>query len=356
MNTAHNPTTEDMPEFTEADRAAMRAYLQRTEVRLSTLHRIATAFIGGAGLLLLVPIFLRDAVDAILLILLEAVVHQFINGGSDWRTVMIQLLLLYPFLLSLALPLYGVYLLLKDIVHFYFTLYTPGFPHSLLNPTFALTGVSFSPDESPRVKQAVMRYQYAENNMDFMIPFSHGRRELYFDRLAEATHNEIMPQTRQSERLHAEGLLPDDADEQTIRRFNTAFGIARSLDRTLAEEVALTEMALVRNIMYLRRVMLRYVKTLLIFIWTTVLAFLMLPFLESGRFPVTIVLGIGYGVWSMGAMHVISLPIQWIYRHLKGDFTPQIDTQLTLMEQGVKPFVVASIVTSLAGLLLAVLS
>lgn len=31
----------------------LRAYLQRAEVRLSTMHRIAGAFLGGAGLLTL---------------------------------------------------------------------------------------------------------------------------------------------------------------------------------------------------------------------------------------------------------------------------------------------------------------
>jgi hypothetical protein len=39
----------------------LRTYLQRAEVRLSTMHRIAGAFLGGAGLLLLLPAFLREA-------------------------------------------------------------------------------------------------------------------------------------------------------------------------------------------------------------------------------------------------------------------------------------------------------
>jgi len=33
------------------ERAAMRAYLQRCEVRLSTVHRVATALLSGAGIL-----------------------------------------------------------------------------------------------------------------------------------------------------------------------------------------------------------------------------------------------------------------------------------------------------------------
>lgn len=38
-------------------RNAMRAFLQRSEVRLSTMHRIANAFLSGAGLLVLFPVF-----------------------------------------------------------------------------------------------------------------------------------------------------------------------------------------------------------------------------------------------------------------------------------------------------------
>lgn len=39
---------------------ALRAYLQRAKAKLSTMHRIAGAFLGGAGLLLLLPTSLRD--------------------------------------------------------------------------------------------------------------------------------------------------------------------------------------------------------------------------------------------------------------------------------------------------------
>ena len=45
----------------EESRAAMRAFLQRSEVRLSTIHRVAQALLGGSALILLLPLFLRDA-------------------------------------------------------------------------------------------------------------------------------------------------------------------------------------------------------------------------------------------------------------------------------------------------------
>ncbi len=71
--------TQEIQSFEEAlttdERNAMRAYLGRAEVRLSTLHRIATAFIGGAGLLLLIPVFIKDAIDSIMQILLDHLIN-----------------------------------------------------------------------------------------------------------------------------------------------------------------------------------------------------------------------------------------------------------------------------------------
>ena len=48
--------TVDVPadlSYTADERAAMRAFLQRCEVRLSTMHRVATALLSGAGILVL---------------------------------------------------------------------------------------------------------------------------------------------------------------------------------------------------------------------------------------------------------------------------------------------------------------
>ena len=52
------------------ERAAMRGFLQRCEVRLSTMHRVATALLSGAGILVLLPALERDAVLQVLRALL----------------------------------------------------------------------------------------------------------------------------------------------------------------------------------------------------------------------------------------------------------------------------------------------
>lgn len=337
----------DTPQIPESERQAIRAFLQRTEVRQSTLHRIATAFIGGAGLLLLIPIFLRDVVEAMLnqFLTLPELIPNF-NTPLNW---FLLLVLSYPFILSLGIPLYGVYLLLKDIVHFYFTIYSPGFAEGLLNPSFAMNGLMLSPDEAPIAKKAVMQAQYQHPQIEFLIPFSEGRRNLYFDKLIESTQKQILPKGRSLEELRE--TLPENTDWKEAQRMSAAFGIARSLDRSLIDEVAMSEMALARNIMYLRRLILRYIKTLLMFIWTAVISFGAIPFLQDGSFPKFWVLAIVYSIWSIAALQILHWPIRWIYRH-RYDSLPyeQIDAQLTHMERRITPFLWVAIVLSILAL------
>ena len=52
------------------ERSAVRAYLQRSEVRLSTMHRVASALLSGAGLMVLLPAVERDSVVSVVRALL----------------------------------------------------------------------------------------------------------------------------------------------------------------------------------------------------------------------------------------------------------------------------------------------
>ncbi len=207
--------------YTDAERNAMRAFLQRCEVRISTQHRIATGFLGGAGLLLLIPIFFRDVVDGILIIVLNTVGNYFSSLGATngWlMSVILFALLMYLFALSLAIPLYGVYLLLKDLVQFYYSLYTPGLPETVLNPSFSLTGVMFSIDESVNVKRDVILYQYQDHRSRYMMPFSEGKRGLYFDTILDQTEEAIIPRYRSLDNLKQIYALRADIDETHARR------------------------------------------------------------------------------------------------------------------------------------------
>lgn len=330
--------------LSEQERTAIRAYLARAEVRLSTLHRIATAFISGAGLLLLIPIFLRDVVEGLIHIYVDNL--TMLPFANDLLNGLLFVSLAYPFLLSLVIPLYGVYLLLKDIIHFYYTIYAPGFSGSVHNPTFVLSSLMLAPDEAPIAKQAVYDVQYRHPNMEFMIPFSEGRRELYFERLAQSTEDEIIPESRRH-------IVSPHMNARDVRHMNTAFGLTRGLDRSLIEDVASTEMMLTRNILYLRRLMLRYTKTLLMFLWTAVISFVTLPVMEYSQLSDIWMLAVVYFLWAIAAMRIVRWPLVWIYRHRYGDVNPaHVDVQLNLMERRIMPWLWLSVLMGIVALAL----
>ncbi|MCA9903806.1 MAG: hypothetical protein KC547_08120 [Anaerolineae bacterium] len=333
----------------------MRAFLQRTEVRLSTLHRIAVAFVSGAGLLLLFPLLLKDEFATLLRVYIDFVVGKLplLSANEQLVAGLMVATLAYPFVLSAMIPIYALYLVLKDIVHFYYTIYTPGYPATLLTPSFALSGITFPPDDAPELKKQIYAAQYDPNAVNFMIPFSAEKRELYFDDTIANTNGEIIPRTRQWQSLNDMGIISGDADRRMIEHFNTAFGLARTLDRNLVEEVASAEASLVRHVLYLRRLVLRYVKTLLMVIWTTIVSFAVIPFLQQEKLPTFLILSISFTIWSLFVMPIMKLPINWIYRHRADNAdSKHIDRQLNMLERHMTKFWIPAILLSLAGLLL----
>lgn len=360
------PKTEQIPvpnhnhnerDVSEAERNAMRAYLQRTEVRLSTLHRIAVSFVSGAGLMILFPVFIKDEITGVLRVFINFGVSVFptLGSGDQILGAAAMVALLFPFILSAVMPLYGLYLLLKDVIHFYFTIYTPGFPGSLFTPSFVLSGITFSPDESPEIKKRVYAYQYRKTAINFLIPFSAEKRERYFEETVSNTNGEIIPHSRQWHELLASDGLPADADRKQVEHFNTAFGLARTLDRKLVEEVATTETSMVRHVLYLRRLVLRYVSTLVMFVWATLVSFVMLAFVSDDRLPIFTLMGIGYTIWAAFTLPILHWPIHWIYRHRKGQVNQKhIDKQLTVYERQMRRFVYVAITLSILGTLLSV--
>lgn len=346
--------------FTESERNAMRAYLQRAEVRLSTLHRVAVTFISGAGLLVLFPTFLKEEISVVIRVFITNSTDRFpaLGAAEPLLFSLMFIFLLYPFVLSLCIPIYALYLLLKDIVHFYFSIYSPGFATNVFTPSFALFGITFSPDESENVKRQVLEYQYRRDAVNFAIPFSAEKRELYFNETIANTDGEIIPRSRRLDVLEKYGITPKDEEHRhRIDHLNTALGLARTIDRDLVQEVAAQEVSLARHVLYLRRMVLRYMKTLLMFIWTTVVSFVMLPFLQEATMPTFLVFSIGFLIWSLLVMPIMQIPVQWIYRHKKGNWDKtHIDRQLTVLEQQVARLVYLAVLTSSAALAISLIA
>ncbi|MBK9304695.1 MAG: hypothetical protein IPM94_12650 [bacterium] len=309
------------------ERNAMRAYLQRAEVRLSTMHRVASAFLGGAGLLILFPVFFNEAIAS----LLKALV---VEGRDSYRSVA-AFLLGGPLLLSLLTPLFALFLLLRDLVHFYFVGHSPGFPTSLFNPRFVLSGIAFSPDESEQGKKDVQICQYSTDLINFILPFGE-TQAAYYDHVIVSTRHQILPQERSIERLCNSGVLartdddhlvfvqalvPEKRSTHDIDRFNAALGLAGTKDRDLIGEVAKAEASLVRHATGLRRLLPRYIKALLMFIVTTLLAFFIVALVDTGRLPPLRVIAVGYLVWAILTPLVVRLPVRWVYD--TGDLAPE---------------------------------
>lgn len=344
--------------FTTDERNAMRSFIQRGEVRLSTMHRVAVGFLSGAGLLFLLPVFLKDGVLTLISALLDytPTLPASLQSLDALGVAVIYLCLLYPFILSLSLPAVALYLLLEDIVRFYFVGHPPTFSEEFFNPRFALTGVAFSPDESEEVKARVLRHEYGTDLINFVISHADAHSR-YYSNIIDKPRRLIVPSTRKLPRLLKSGVLEiawakpleELADEDKVRvqgtynndegdeillnkpymertvdeidRFNAALGLAGFIERPLYQEVAKTEVSLVRHSLKLRRLVLRYFQALLILIWTSLITFLMLPFLHdtSGRFPMPIVFAVAYLIWAALAPRIVQLPIVWLVSHPHDD-------------------------------------
>lgn len=338
-------------------RAAMRAYLQRTEVRLSTMHRVAVSFISGAGLMLLLPVFFRDTISALINVFLNNlhnVVPAWDNAGWVFTAVLF-ICLIYPFLLSLFIPLYALYLLLHDLVMFYLSAEMPGYKDTVVYPRFALSGVAFSEDESPEVKRAVLYHQY-ESDLPmsrFIIPRNEKEAE-YFDAVMSDTETDFLPSTRTPEALREKGVHIREDQLLTANRFNAALGLTGFLDRDLASEVAKSEVSLVRHAFHLRRLILRYVKSILIFVWTIVIDFSLVPFLNYQHFPIFITLAIGYFIWALLTPQVVKLPTRWIYEPTgQAPIKRRRDMRILRFENNVTDLCNIAVVSTALALLLA---
>jgi hypothetical protein len=328
----------------EQERNAMRAFLQRSEVRLSTMHRVAVGFISGAGLLFLLPVFFKDSILTLLRSLLTFAGNlppEVLNSGPV-LALLLYLALLVPFLLSVLIPIFALLMLLRDIVRFYFTGHAPGFPEEHFTPRFALTGVAFSPDESENVKNKVKIHQYGSDLIHFIVPFAEEESK-YFSDVIDRPERHIVPKSRKLPRLIKHGVLENATDKplseltdedplwvshrhdgqvvlpearkravKDIDRFNAALGLSGFVDRSLYEEVAKQEVSLVRHSLNLRRMVLRYFQALLILMATMLVSFTLLPFIDDDRFPKVVVFAVGYFIWALITVSVANLPVRWL--------------------------------------------
>jgi hypothetical protein len=286
----------------------MRAFLQRAETRLSTHQRIAGVFLNGAGLLVLLPVVARDTIQGVLLFAI----------GAGWNY---RVFLIIPWLVSLAVPLWAFLLLLRNLVEFYFA------PRFLIRDPigvtrFSLAGLSFSYDEGVEAKSRVIAMQHTRDGYtDFVLGGEHSREGIRqtFD---QSKSGKVTYPMRLE--LHDQLSRGDrDVKVNDAELLMTAFSMAGSMDSTLAEEVARLEASVVRHVLKLRQLVLRYSKALILFVWTTLVSLAVVAFVSPGadlsdRTKLAWALG-AYAIWAASSVVLVRLPRRWIDRLAPAD-------------------------------------
>jgi len=293
------------------DRAAARAFLQRSEVRLSTVHRVASALLSGAGLMVLLPAIQRDTVVIVLRALLTGPV------------TLVDSLLAVGVVMSLLVPLVALGLLLRDLTTFYFHanhLGGPGEPGTY-TPRFTLTGLQLPADDlSPAGTTLVDRARTGQAAMELLVPHNDATRARIDERIA------VYDLGRGEE-------LDDRA------RVEALFALTASRSRGLADEVAKIEHGLARHLLGIQNIVLRYAKALLALLATALCAYAAAGVVQSGagdagsRAWLAVILM----VWTVLAVGAVLTPLRWIERRLRADGATRTavarDRELTRVER-----------------------
>jgi hypothetical protein len=310
-------TTDSLPEQ-DWDRAGARAFLQRGEVRLSTLHRVAGLLLGGAGLLLLVPALFGQALPAL-----------FDAFFLIWRIDPVaSTCLAAVVVISFAAPLWGYLLILEDLAGFFFAGKPLGSDDELAagrpqyHPTYSLTGLRLAHDEAPPWLFPQISDAYAEH-LAMVVPDSPAWRRQFDDRVKDIYQNR--------------NPIPDAAAGDRDRLLY-AMRLAASERRTLASEVSKMELSMVKHISQVQIVVLRYLKAMLLVLITAITVLVAASLttadraMAADRYVVLEQLLVVFLLWPPLAAGAVASPIRWIYRHSTADQDPAGRPRATLRD------------------------
>lgn len=297
--------------LTPDERAAMRAFLQRCDVRLSTMHRVATALLSGAGILVLLPSVERDAVLQVL--------RSLLVGKVTWS----RGLLVVSVVLSIALALVVLWLVIIELTRFYFhSNHVQHDGRESFTPRFTLTGLRMPADElEPATNEAYERVHASEPTVRLLVP-GNSRARAKIDR-----------------QLDAYPGIRGDGDDPDRARALALFELAASRRRPLVEEVAKVEYGMVRHMLRLQVIVLRYVKALLVIVMTAIAAFACAGAV-NGETTVTPAdqrwIAGTMLIWAPIVLIVVSAPVRWLESLLRTEGATHAgvghDPELTQLE------------------------
>lgn len=298
-------------ELTNDERAAMRAYLQRSEVRLSTIHRTVTALLSGAGVLVLLPAIGRDSVVNVL--------RSLLSTTTPMHTVLAALVVA-----TLGLTFAVVWLLLYEITRFYFhSNHVTSERGTTFTPRFTLTSLHLPSDELSAEGDASLQERRLDPaNVELLVPSN------------DVARRHIDAQIRAYDGLTAVDPPTDASRAQALLQ------LAGVRDRLLVDEVAKIEYGMARHVLRVQVIVLRYIKALLVVITTLVAAYAMAAVVEdqpsvpdsAARWIVaTLVL------WSPAVLLVSASPVHWLDRLLRSEGATsagiRYDRDLTRLER-----------------------
>lgn len=306
-------------QLTNDERAAVRAFLQRCEVRLSTLHRVASALLSGAGVMVLLPPLAQNSIVTAISTLAEGTIDA------------VRAMLIAAALGALALPMVAFWLLIRDLTRFYFHAHhLRSGVEQLFLPRFTLTGLRLPSDElGPAAEAALDAARTAPETVELIVPPNPvGRAKL--DR-----------------RLAGYGF---DAGESDAARAEALFEFAAAQPRTLIEEVAKIEAGMVRHLQRLQAIVLRYTKALLAFVFTALAVFAITAIEGDGSETVDLLgqvdtlspvdevwIAAILAVWSAGIAIAVTAPVRWVEQLLRSEGATRSgvanDPELTRVER-----------------------
>jgi hypothetical protein len=313
---------------TEGDLQELRAYLQRAETRLSTLHRVAGAFISGAGLLTLLPLLLSGTFSGLLALILFYPSDGMPPAGSAQRW-----LILVPVLASITMPLVALYLLIQDLILFYFTARTfKRDSKGHVYPRFVLSGIMVSESSLSDSGGALSDARRDGYVRDLLIPSPSKLRRRVLDDAKSVGDLTT--------------LTMNDAEDYLVEALrNYVLRQTASHVRSLSEEAAKMEASIARHLRFLRGLVLRYAKAFLLTIVTTVVTIAASGVLTLLR-PVdgTVLTTVNpqyvwlstliiYSGWGLVAVVVVRRPVVWLYADTSDTKTKRTPRSLLRFEQ-----------------------
>lgn len=317
--------------LTEDERVALRAYLQRAEVRLSTVHRTATALLSGAGVLVLLPALGRDAIVEVVGTLLDAAATPA------------RVLLAGSVLVVLAAILMVIWLLLVELTRFYFfSNHLQSARGATFTPRFTLTSLRLPRDELSAAGRRALDIERADPQTVALLVPENDRARRGIDRQI-AAYEGLEGSTRTTDLDRADALLV----------------LAGARDRDLLNEVVKIEYGMTRHVLRIQVIVLRYVKALLVVLVSLLLMFALAAVVgsvpELGPTPERVLAAL-LALWAPAVLVLASSPVRWLGSLLRNEGAVssgiRYDRELVRLERIVAAFSAAVMILMVATALL----